>query len=48
MANVAAQVNRVVAADTAGLGGQRLRLTEHLAALLDNVLALQVKYGQTK
>jgi len=37
--NVATQIYGKVAANRPGLGGQRLRLTEHLSALLDNVFA---------
>jgi hypothetical protein len=40
VADVAAKVDRKVAADASGFGSKRLGLSEHLAALLDDVLAL--------
>lgn len=40
MANVATEINGIIAADRAGVGGQRLGLSKHLTALLNDILAL--------
>ena len=41
MADIATQIDTVIATDTSWLGSQWLGLAQHLAALIDNVLALE-------
>ena len=40
MANIATEINGIIAADRAGVGDQRLGLSKHLTALLNDILAL--------